>query len=106
MNLQTLFQIIVAIAGSTVLSQVVNSIMQRKKVRAEAVDVLSDTALDQLNAALKQMAEMRIEVAEMRASQKQFRTKLYEHERWDRSVVRRLEEAGIHDIPYPPELWL
>lgn len=106
MTWQVLFQVLVAIAGSTVLTQAVRGFAERKSIdgdavkkEAEATDVLSGTALEQL-------ASMKTDLADTKAIVREFRKSLYEHEKWDRMVLRELNSLGRVDIPSPPELWI
>lgn len=106
MTWQIAFQVLVAIAGSTVLTQVIRGVLERRNIdsdaakkEAEAADVLSGIALEQLTG-------MKVEVAEMKSIVREFRRSLYEHEKWDRMVLRELNSLGRVDIASPPELWI
>lgn len=96
---QGLFQTLVMVAGSTVVAQAIIAFLQRRKVSAETTDVLSDTALAQL-------ASMRTDLDKAMETQRKFRQALFEHEKWDRMVVRRLDSLGVSDVPPPPDLWI
>lgn len=91
-------QVIIAIAGSTVIGQAVTAFSNRRKVRADSVDVLSDNAITQVK-------EMRTEMDGMRAAVREFRRTLDEHLQWDRHVMKVLHDEGVEVGP-PPELWI
>lgn len=105
MNWQTVFSLIVAVASSTVLTQGVQAIIQRRKVKVDATEVLSDTALSQLAAMKADLREARDDVDKMRDEQRAFRKVLYQHEKWDRMVIAKLDSLGV-PVPDAPELWL
>lgn len=105
MNLSTVLPFVVGIAGSSVLTQAVLAWVQRRKVKADAADVLTDSALSQLASMRAELGEAKTEVSSMREEQRVFRRVLHEHEKWDRMVIAKLEGVGI-TVDTAPELWL
>lgn len=98
MNWWTAFSSTILVALSGALTLTFKAFVDRKKIKLDGSEVLSETALEQL-------AAMRIEVNGYRAEVIAFRKALHAHEVWDRKVIRTLAQQGI-EIEAPPELWV
>lgn len=96
-NAQLIGAIFMAVLSSKVLEASVTAVLQRRKVKTDAVEQLSDTALAQLSG-----MDVRLRAAEQKVDE--FRRALYVHDRWDRMVLQELYSLGKTDIPDPPEL--
>lgn len=103
---QFAFQIAMAIAGSAVVTQGIRAIAERGKVDAEQVKIEAEANEVLSGNALEQLTSMKVDLAETKAIIREFRRSLYEHEKWDRMVLRELNSLGRVDIPSPPELWI
>lgn len=103
---QIVFQLVLAVAGSTVVGQAVQAISGRRKVNQEAIKLNAEASVELSDAALAQLKEVKIDLDETKASVRAFKKALHEHETWDRMVLRELYVLGRTDIPNPPELWI
>jgi len=98
MNWWTAFSATILTSLGGALSLAFKAFVDRKKIKLDGTEVLSETALEQL-------AAMRVEVNGYRAEVVAFRKALHAHEVWDRKVIRTLAAQGI-EIEAPPELWV
>lgn len=105
MTWEVLFSMLVGVASSTALTQGVMAVFQRRKVSADATEVLSQTAISQLQSMRSDLESAKADMQKMRDEQRDFRKVLHEHERWDRMVIVKLGALGV-DVPTAPELWL
>jgi hypothetical protein len=97
MNWQVVFSTLIALGGSTVLAQALKAFTDRRKVKVDAADVVSDSALAQL-------ARMEKRLNYVEDENIAFRRALKEHERWDRMVIAKLDSLGV-TVPTAPDLW-
>jgi hypothetical protein len=66
-NVQSVISIIGAIGGLSGLGALIAAVLTRKKVRAEAADVITDTALTLVEPLQRRVRELDVEVTELRA---------------------------------------
>jgi hypothetical protein len=97
MNWQVVFSTLIALGGSTVLAQALKAFTDRRKVKVDAADVVSDSAL-------AQMARMEKRLNDVEEENLDFRYALKEHEKWDRMVIAKLDSLGVQ-VPTAPNLW-
>ncbi|WP_063023783.1 hypothetical protein [Nocardia niwae] len=99
MSAQQLFEMLVLLTGSSAATAIINGVMGRRKVKIDATAALSEVSIKQVEAMQQDLAEAKNEL-------RQFKSALYEHQRWDAMVIQRLNRLGDTDIPNPPELWV
>lgn len=97
MNWQMVFTALIAIASSTLATQALQAVTNRRKVKVDAADVVSDSALAQL-------ARMEKRLNDVEDENLDFRWALKEHEKWDRMVIAKLDSLGVK-VPTAPNLW-
>lgn len=76
-----------------------------RKTDAEAAQVIVNTAATSNAEYAADLSEVKTEVRELRAAQRQHETLLRTHHRWDEQVVDQLRALG-RDIGDPPPLYL
>lgn len=100
MNAQTIYTILIAILGSSVVATAINAVTNRRKVSADASEVLSGNAI-------KQMQNMSTRLNEAEEKVRRFEKKWYEHAAWDRQVYRKLQANDMaEDVDPPPDPWV
>ena len=97
MNWEVVFSTLIALGGSTVLAQALKAFADRRKIKVDAADVVSDSALAQL-------ARMEKRLNDVEDENLDFRWALKEHEKWDRMVIAKLDSLGVK-VPTAPNLW-
>lgn len=116
MDSSVLVQILGASAIATVLGAVVQGIINKRKLSAEATSIITQAAGGLVKDLQTDNGRLRAENARsslreersryaVRRRDDAFRRVLDGHSKWDRLVVKALREAGIQ-IPDPPELYL
>jgi len=96
--LSPLFSALVLLAGSAAVGATITAFSQRKNVDANAVKTKAEAAQIVSQTALAQNQAMATQIAELRAA-------LQAHREWDKRVVKIVRDAGLQ-IDDPPELWL
>lgn len=98
MTAETVYTILLAVLGSSVVATAINAVTNRRKVSADASEVLSGNAI-------KQMETMSTRLAEAEAKVRGFEHRWYQHAVWDRQVYRKLQESHM-DVDPPPDPWV
>lgn len=119
MNSAALVQLIVALVGGGTIAAVINAIMSRKKLGADATKIITEAAagvatdLRADNTDLRQrLARLQTQVAECEAREdrwelerREWRDILQVHAAWDHMAVVSLRDHGVIDLPAPPPLY-
>lgn len=90
----SLVQVLTVAGGLSGIAAVVNAVISRRKVGADAAAVLT-------NAATGLVTDLQAQIDELKAWKREHTRLLIEHRRWDAVVARHLKDAGI-DVPEPP----
>jgi hypothetical protein len=91
-----LVKILTILGGLSGMAAVINAVVSRRKVGADAASVLTQ-------AASGLVSDLRREVDDLKAWKREEVQLLDAHRRWDRLVAQHLKDAGI-DVPDPPPL--
>lgn len=99
-------QLLGVLGGGTVLTAIVAAISSRKKIGAEATEKITAAAGDQLdnmredlNRLVAERNEARTERNRIDRHNRAWWARADVHSRWDRDVMRKMDDAGI---PYEP----
>jgi LPS O-antigen subunit length determinant protein (WzzB/FepE family) len=123
--MEQLLTILLSAGGATVLAAVINAVMNRRKLSAEATEIITKAAAGTVENIMKDNAHLRERVAELESRVKQFElaqdlseTREREHlrledqnawhkeqcQRYIETLVRQLRAGGL--VPAdPPNLW-
>jgi LPS O-antigen subunit length determinant protein (WzzB/FepE family) len=121
--MEQLLTILLSAGGATVLAAVINAVMNRRKLSAEATEIITKAAAGTVENIMKDNAHLRERVAELESRVKQFElaqdlseTREREHlraenawhkeqcQRYIETLVRQLRGAGVTPAD-PPHLW-
>lgn len=91
-----LIKILTIAGGLSGIAAVINAVISRRKVGADAASVLTQ-------AASGLVTDLQAQIDELKAWKRGQNHLLAEHRKWDSIVVRHLKDAGI-DVPEPPSL--
>lgn len=119
MNSAALVQLVVALVGGGTIAAVINAVMARKKLGADATKVITEAAAGVATDLRKDNADLRTEVATLRRQvtecearedrweleRREWRDILQVHAAWDHMAVTALRRAGVSDIALPPALY-
>ena len=97
--LSVVFQVVTASFGTGAIVLAWKTWRGRSKVKADNAVTLSDAAIRQVN-------DMQADLLTAQTEIRNFRRALVAHGKWDRLVLKRLQQLGVDDIPDPPELWI
>lgn len=118
MSGQLIAQIAGSLLGAGVLGAIVQGFMNRRKLGAEATDIITKAAggivsrLEKentritaaLSTANRRIDELERAKDEWDVQRHELRETLTVHSAFDQEVVRRLRDLGIVDLPEPPPL--
>jgi hypothetical protein len=126
MDPQLLVTALVSAGGATILVAIINAFFNRRKLSAEATQIITQAAAGTVENIMKDNAELRRELGEVKRQLEELREAqrlaeqlerahaLHEDrwrwhmERWHRYVARLLVElraAGVRNIEEPPPPW-
>lgn len=105
MGWDTVFQVLIIVSGSGWLGVAIKAFLDRRKTQIDGGATLSNAALAQVTAAGEREAKNERRLSEMEEDVLRLRIALRSHDRWDRMVVKRLQEHDIEVEP-PPEIWV
>lgn len=107
-NANWVVQLLGVLGGGTVLTAAIAAISSRKKIGAEATEKITAAAGDQLDNMREELAALRTDRNEHRAEHnrvdmlnRHWWVRADRHSVWDRSVMRKMDEAGIAYDPCP-----
>lgn len=92
----TLVKILTILGGLSGIAAVINAVISRRKVGADAASVLTQ-------AASGLVSDLRREVDDLKAWKREQIRLNTQHRAWDSLVAAHLKDAGI-DVPEPPSL--
>lgn len=116
MDSETVVAILGASAVATVLGAIIQGVINKRKLSAEATSIITQAAGGLVKDLQTDNGRLRAENARsslreersrgsVRRRDEAFRRVLDGHVRWDKLVVEALRQAGIQ-LPDPPELYL
>lgn len=91
-----IIQLLTVLGGLSGIAAIINAVLSRRKVGADAASVLTQAASGLVADLQKQIDAMKTQLREQSAL-------LAEHRVWDKAVARQLRDAGL-PVPDPPPL--
>lgn len=105
-NSSGLVQVLVAIAASGVLGAVINGLVNRRKLGADATKIITDAAASVTDTMQKRLASLESKEDERDAEEVAWRFTLAIHAAWDRKAIDIIRTAiPSADIDDPPPLY-
>ena len=99
MNWAIVFQVAAMLGAGGAVASGARAVVDRKRIKVDNAEVLTGVSIKQVN-------EMQTGYDALKERMRQYETALWEHQKWDRLVVRQLDKLGAEDVPNPPELWI
>lgn len=107
MNVNLIIQILTSLGIAGVLGAVVNFLLSRRKLGADASKVITDAAMALVNSTQARLDELETFKKERENYDNQLRARLARHEMWDNKVYAALTKLDPEfPIESPPSLYI